>query len=209
VEAKCTDAASYAMALSTFVDQTGITDLDFDIEQGPVETAAANTQRGQGLKMVQDAKHIQVSFTLQTDLSGLDSGARAVITGAVTAGVVISHVNLMVMDYGNMPAGTAIAPIAIKSLNGAVPQLQKIIPGLTTEQAWAMLGATPDIGQNDDNEIFTLQDAKDLIAFAKQNKLGLVSFWNIQRDQVCGRGECSMHDNANFDYSNIFKTVSQ
>jgi hypothetical protein len=38
--------------------------------------------------------------------------------------------------------------------------------------------------------------------------MGLVSFWNIQRDQVCGRGECSQHDNANFDYSNIFKAVS-
>jgi hypothetical protein len=30
----------------------------------------------------------------------------------------------------------------------------------------------------------------------------------IQRDQVCGRGECREHDVANFDYSNIFKTVA-
>jgi hypothetical protein len=115
----------------------------------------------------------------------------------------------MVMDYGNMAAGAPIAPIAIGSLNGAVPQLKALISGLTTEQAWAMLGATPDIGQNDDNEIFTLKDAQDLTNFAKQNKLGLISLWNIQRDQVCGNGECSQHDNANFDYSNIFKTVAQ
>lgn len=207
VEAGCADANALATALGNFVDATGITDLDFDIEQGPVETAAENTKRGQALKMVQDSKHILVSFTLQADDTGLDSGARSVLTGAVNAGVKISHVNAMVMDYGDMTPGTPIAPIAIRTLNAANGQLKNIIAGLTTEQAWAMLGATPDIGQNDDNEIFTLKDAQDLIAFAKQNKLGLVSFWNIQRDQVCGRGECSGHDNANFDYSNIFKTV--
>jgi chitinase len=207
VEAGCTDASSLATAIGNFVDATGITDLDFDIEQAPVETTAENAKRGQALKMVQDTKHILVSFTLQTDESGLDSGARSVLGGAVNAGVQVSHVNAMVMDYGDKPAGTPMAPIAIGTLNGANAQLKKMIAGLTTEQAWAMLGATPDIGQNDDNEIFTLKDAQDLIAFAKQNKLGLVSFWNIQRDQVCGRGECSEHDNANFDYSNIFKTV--
>ena len=26
---------------------------------------------------------------------------------------------------------------------------------------------------------------------------------------MCGKGECSEHDKANFDYSNIFKTVTQ
>ncbi|HEY4103548.1 MAG TPA: hypothetical protein VGM44_06640, partial [Polyangiaceae bacterium] len=165
--------------------------------------------RGQALKMVQDSKHVQVSFTLQPDKNGLDNGARAVITGAVGAGVSIYHVDLMVMDYGNMNPGTPVAPIAIKSLNGANGQLQTLIPGLTTEQAWAMLGGCPDIGQNDDNEIFTLQDAHDLAAFAQQNKLGLLTFWNIQRDQVCGKGECSQNDTANFDYANIFKAVAQ
>jgi hypothetical protein len=209
VEAGCTDAASLATAYGNFVDATGITDLDFDTEQSAVETAAVNTMRGQALKMAQDSKHIQVSFTLQTDESGLDKGARSVVSAAVAAGVSIYHVNLMVMDYGDMTAGKAIAPIAIGSLNGANTQLKAIIPSLTTEQAWAMLGATPDIGQNDDNEIFSLQDATDLTAFAVQNKLGLITFWNIQRDQVCGNGECSEHDNANFDYSNIFKTVAQ
>jgi chitinase len=209
VEAHCGDAASLATAFSNFVDATGITDLDFDVEQAPVETTTVNTRRGQALRMVQDSKHVQVSFTLQTDQSGLDGGARSVVSGAVNAGVTISHVNLMVMDYGDMAAGTPIAPVAIGSLNGAVGQLKTLIQGLTSEQAWAMLGATPDIGQNDDNEIFTLKDAQDLTDFARQNKLGLISFWSIQRDQVCGHGECSQHDNANFDYSNIFKTVTQ
>lgn len=209
VEAGCTDAASLASAIEKFVDDTQITDLDFDIEQGPVETQAANQMRGQALKMVQDAKQAKISFTLQTDESGLDKGARSVVTEAVKAGVSIYHVNLMVMDYGDMPDGTAIAPIAIKSLNGANTQLKAIITGLTTEQAWAMLGATPDIGQNDDNEVFSLKDQQDLADFAKQNKLGLLTFWNIQRDQTCGKGECSGFNKANFDYAKIFLAAAQ
>jgi chitinase len=207
VEANCADATTLAAAISKFVDATGITDLDFDIEQNAMLTAAMNTRRGQALKMVQDAKNIQVSFTLQTDEGGLSGGARACLKGAVDAGVKIYHVNLMVMDYGDQPAGTPIAPIAIKSLNGALPQLKTLIPTLTDEQGWGMLAACPDIGQNDDNEIFTLADAQTLTDFAIQKKLGLVTFWNIQRDQVCGKGECSEHDKANFDYSNIFKKV--
>src|SRR6201999_3758365 len=145
-------------AIEKFVDDTQITDLDFDIEQAPVETQTVNQMRGQALKMVQDAKQAKISFTLQTDENGLDKGARSVVTEAFKAGVSIYHVNLMVMDYGDMPDGTAIAPIAIKSLNGANTQLKAIITGLTTAQAWAMLGATPDIGQNDDNEVFSLKD---------------------------------------------------
>jgi hypothetical protein len=207
VEANCGDAASLAGAYSNFVDATGITDLDFDIEQSAMLTTDMNTRRGQALKMVQDSKGIQVSFTLQTDEKGLSGGARSCMQGAVTAGVQILHVNLMVMDYGDQPQGTPIAPIAIGSLNGALTQIKKIIPTLTDDQGWAMLGATPDIGQNDDNEIFTLADAQSLTDFAIQKKLGLITFWNIQRDQTCGNGECSQSNKANFDFSNIFKKV--
>ncbi len=67
VEANCPDAASLAGAYSNFVDATGITDLDFDIEQNSMLTTDMNARRGQALKMVQDSKGIQVSFTLQTD----------------------------------------------------------------------------------------------------------------------------------------------
>jgi chitinase len=212
VESDCSDANSLATAISNFVDATGITDLDFDIEQGPALTKAVNTMRGQALKMVQDSRNIQIAFTLEADPApngGLNSQGISVVTQAVAAGVRVSHVNMMVMDFGDMPSGTPLAPIAIGSLTDGNAQLMKIIPGLTTEQAWAMIGATPDIGNNDDNEVFSLADAQALATFAMTNKLGLIAFWSIQRDQVCGHGECSGYDKANFDYNSIFKTVAQ
>jgi chitinase len=39
------------------------------------------------------------------------------------------------------------------------------------------------IGKNDDAEIFSLDDAKNVAAFAGRNHVGLVSFWSIDRDQ--------------------------
>jgi hypothetical protein len=211
VESECDDAASLAGAISDFVDATGITDLDFDIEQDPALTDAANAMRGQALKMVQDAKNVQVAFTLEADPApngGLNSQGISVVTQAVAAGVRIRRVNMMVMDFGDMAPGTALAPIAIGSLTEGNAQLMKIM-GLTTEQAWAMIGATPDIGQNDDREVFSLADARDLAAFAMANKLGLIAFWSIERDEVCGSGVCSGYDRANFDYHNIFKAVAK
>ena len=210
VESECNDAASFASAISDFVDATGITDLDFDIEQQPALTDAVNTMRGQALKMVQDSRNIDVTFTLEGDPApngGLNSYGISVVTQAVAAGVRIRRVNLMVMDFGDMAPGTPLAPIAIGSLTDGNAQLMKIIPCLTTEQAWAMLGATPDIGQNDDREVFSLADARALATFAIANKLGLIAYWSLQRDQVCGYGNCSGYNNANFDYHNIFKAV--
>jgi hypothetical protein len=207
VETGCADATALAAAIGKFVDETGITDLDFDIEQnGPLSTDM-NVRRAQALKMVQDSKHIQVSFTLAVNDDDLPSKPLNCLTSALNAGVKVSHVNIMVMDYGDMPQGTAIAPIAIGSLNATQAQLKKAVGGLTDEQAWAMLGATPDIGQNDDNEIFSLAEAQALTDFAIEHKLGLITFRNIQRDQVCGKGECSEHDKANFDYHRMFEKV--
>jgi len=57
--------------------------------------------------------------------------------------------------------------------------------------------------------VFSLADARDLAAFAMANKLGLVAFWSIERDEVCGSGVCSGYDRANFDYHNIFKAVAK
>jgi chitinase len=219
VESGCSDAASWASAIEAFVDATGITDLDFDIEQDPVLTDAVNAMRGQALALVQASRHVKVAFTLGANPhtsgspGGLTTQGLSVVTHAVSAGVVISHVNLMTMDYGDSYGGQPIAPVAIGSLTDAQAQLLSAIPGLTADQAWRMLGVIPMIGKNDDAEVFSLDDAKAVAAFAVQNRLGLVSFWSIDRDQVCPQGanynSCSTVDPTNFAFDQVFQTVTQ
>jgi chitinase len=208
IEASCGDANSLATAISDFVDKTGITDLDFDIEQNGAYALSA--LRGQALKKVQMAKGIRVSFTLPTGPDGLVSGGLQVVQGAIDAGVQISHVNLMTMDYGQFQ-GKPLGPIAIQSVEATKAQLKSMIAGLTDAQAYAMLGATPMIGLNDTGEMFSLDDATMLAQYARDKKLGLIAFWAISRDRVCatGKDSCSTVNSGSYDFHNILKTSQQ
>ena len=217
VESNCSSASSLATAIGDFVDATGITDLDFDIEQDPMLTDAVNDMRGKALKSLQDSKGISVAFTLAANphdansLGGLTSQGQSVVSHAVSNGVKISHVNLMTMDYGDQFAGKPMAPVVIGSLKDAHTQLMTLVPGISSVDAWGMVGVIAMIGKNDDAEVFSLADATSVIAFAKTNAIGLVSFWSIDRDQVCPSGadfnSCSTVDKSNFAFNAIFKTA--
>lgn len=220
LENACPDAASLARALGAFVDQTGISDLDFDVEQGGAMNAATNQKRAAAFKQLQDRKGVKVSFTLAAlprDKWGTPGGVTApsldVLEAAVQAGVSISHVNLMAMDYGDSySGGHTMGDLAVSALTDAKAQLQSLIAGLTDAQAWAMLGATPMIGRNDvSTEVFTLADAQTLATFAKQQHLGLVAFWAINRDQP-GSGSLGLYSQAEtavFAFHKVFRTVTQ
>ena len=208
IEYNCGDPDSLAGAIGAFVDKTGIKDLDFDIEQDGAY--GLSSLRGKALKKLQDSKGIKVSFTLPAEPGGLAGGGKQVVQGALSAGVQISHVNLMTMDYGQFQ-GQPLGPVAIQSVNGAKGQLKAMIGGLSDAQAYGMLGATAMIGTNDTGEVFSLNDAKTLAKFARDNKLGLVSFWSIDRDRACTTGfnDCSTKNSGSFDYHNILKTSQQ
>jgi chitinase len=214
----CSTASALAQAIKGFVTSTGIKDLDFDVEEPSEMNATTNERRAQALKSVQDQLGIKVAFTLPSfprDVWGTPGGMSAagvdVVKAAVAAGVKISHVNLMTMDFGGYYSnGKAMGDLTVSALTDANAQLRSIIPGLTEAAAYAMLGATPMIGQNDvTSEVFTLTDAQTVASFAKLKHLGLVSFWAINRDQP-GSGSLALYSGVNtskFQFSNIFKTV--
>jgi chitinase len=208
LDVACSSAGAFAAALESFVETTGITDLDFDVEQAPVMTTAANARRGQGLAQAQAQKGIKVSFTLPVDTSGLPADALDVVKQAVKAGVTISHVNIMVMDYGQGQTGS-MSGYAKQALAATQAQLLGAIPGLDGAGAWAMLGATPMIGQNDTpGEVFTLADAQSLLAYAQQQQIGLLSFWSIHRDRPgTDYNTSSTVNTANFQFADVFKVV--
>ena len=135
---------------------------------------------------------------------GLTEQGLGLLRAMLAKGVTLSHVNLMVMDFGSDWASKKMGAVAISSVTDAERQLKAVVPGLSDAQAWAMLGATPMIGKNDDAEIFTLDDASSLAAFARDRKLGLIAFWAINRDQVCGDfNGCSTVNAAKFDFHRI------
>jgi hypothetical protein len=219
LENACADAQSLAEAIGAFVTATGITDLDFDVEQTGAMDAAVNARRAQALKQLQTEKGISVSFTLAAmprdkwdTPGGLTASSLAVLQAAVTANVAVTRVNLMTMDYGAYySSGNTMGALALSALTDANTQLKSLLPSLSDSDAWHMLGATPMIGQNDvSSETFTLDDARVLVAFAKEKHLGLVSFWAINRDQPCPYDSlalCSKVNTADFEFSDIFLGV--
>jgi chitinase len=219
--AACTNAADLAAAIGSVVDATGITDLDFDVEQ-PFNSGMseqANTNLGQALHSLQQTRAIQLGLTVQvnTDPSaapGLEGQAQLLVGAVAGAGAQIGRVNLMVMSFGNgRPSGATEAQAAITALNGAQAELETLVPGLTDAQAWKILGATAEIGQNDQNagEIFTVADATTLASFALGHGMGLVSFWSIDRDRVCA-GQCGFQkystvNASDFEFAKAFLAV--
>lgn len=213
IENSCTTTSSLTSAIAAFVDETGITDLDFDVEQSVAMNSTVNARRSAALAALQKAKGVKISFTLPAMPSGMTSASNAVVKAALAAGVTISHVNLMVMDYGeSYSSGKKMGDLAISAVNACADQLQALIPGLTDAAAYRMIGATPMIGVNDvRSEVFTLDDARQLIAFAKAKQLGLVSYWAIQRDVPCSGAVdlvlCSGAQTSSYQYSAIFRSV--
>jgi chitinase len=220
LENACGDASSLANAISGFVDETGIHDLDFDVEQAGAMNATVNARRSAALASVQKSKGIKVSFTLAAvprTSSGTPGGMTAasldVVKSAVAAGVTISHVNLMTMDYGtSYSSGRAMGDLAISAVQDGAAQMKTVIAGLTDKAAMAMMGATPMIGQNDEpTEVFSVADAQKLSSFAKANGLGLLAFWAIQRDQPCPSSNdlavCSQAQSTSYAFDKAFKSA--
>jgi chitinase len=220
LENACGDVASLAQAIESFVVATGVSDLDFDVEQAGAMTEEVNQRRSLALASVQSKLGVRVAFTLASfprdkwdTPGGMSPASLGVVASALAAGVKLGRVNLMTMDFGPyFSDGKAMGDLAISALRDANTQLRGLIPGLDEEGAFALLGATPMIGKNDvASEVFSLQDAQILVSFAKEKKLGLLAFWAINRDQP-GSGDLGLYSHAQseaFAFHQVFAAALQ
>ena len=180
----CTSASKLEAAYANVVKTYGVTRLDFDIEGSVLDDTSANSRRDQALAALQKADpSVQIDFTVPVDPTGLESDAVSLLKGAKGAGVTVTVVNIMTMDFGD-------GQNPLKDAESAAPkteaQLHTVFGG-TSAQDWAMLGLTPIAGQNDDNENFTQSDAKTLETFAASHGVGELAFWEIdQYDKPLG-----------------------
>ena len=139
-----------------------------------------------------------ILFAIYALIAAATEAARAF--SSAKAGPVVGHLLLGLVDLG--------AALLALAWPGPTALVLVLIVG-----AWAMLGVTPMIGQNDDTEVFSLADAQQLTSFVQANHVGLVAFWSIDRDQVCPAGadynSCSTVNTANFQFNSIFQAVTK
>jgi chitinase len=191
----CTNTSSLTAAYANVVNTYGTNRLDFDIEGGTLADTAANARRDSALAALQAQNpSVQVDYTLAVDPTGLPSQELGVLQDAKNKGVRVSVVNIMTMDFGN---GQNALNDALSAARGTAAQLASLY-GVSTAQAYGMLGLTPIAGQNDDNENFTQANAATLESFAASNGVAELSFWEVDGyDKATG-----------YAYSKVFQKIT-
>jgi Cellulose binding domain len=188
----CTSVSQLQAAYQDVISAYNVNKIDFDVEGAAVDNTAANARRDQALVALQaQDPGLQVSFTLPVLPSGLTADGDAVLTGAVQAGVKISAVNVMAMDFGDGAApnpGGQMGTYAIDAATATDAQVASAL-GISDDAAWPKIAVTPMIGVNDtSDEIFTIANAQQLAAFAASKHLAWLSMWSAGRDTECPGG---------------------
>ncbi|MER6343199.1 glycoside hydrolase family 18 protein [Streptomyces sp. NPDC001595] len=184
----CSSADALAAAYEKVVDAYQLTKVDFDVEGGALPNTAANTRRAQAIAELQ-RQHpgLDVSFTLPVMPEGLTQDGVNLLADARKNGVEIDTVNIMAMDYGPAYSGD-MGTYAEQAATATQAQIRGVL-GLSDSAAWKTVAVTPMIGVNDvTTEIFKVDDATQLVNFAKAKGLGWLSMWSGTRDKQCDGG---------------------
>ncbi|MFI6108001.1 cellulose binding domain-containing protein [Streptomyces sp. NPDC051310] len=190
----CATPGDLAAAYGKVVDRYRLTKVDFDIEGAALPDTAANTRRAQAVAQLQKAHPgLDVSFTLPVMPEGLTQAGVDLLADAKRNGVRVDTVNIMAMDYGPAYSGD-MGTYAIQAATATQAQLKGVL-GLSDAAAWKAVAVTPMIGVNDvTTEIFTVDDAAQLVDFARSKGLGRLSMWSATRDKQCAGGAVNHAD---------------
>lgn len=192
----CATVPELQAAYREVLERYNVATIDLDIEGPALADTEAGARRAAAIARLQSERYsaeqtLDVWLTLPTTPEGLTSEGLAAIQQLLDAGVILRGVNAMVMDYGVALGGRTMGAVAIDALGGIHDQLTELYGGLRIALpaggAWALMGATPMIGQNDvTSEVFRVADAQALSTFAHQVGLARMSLWSLNRDRECG-----------------------
>lgn len=193
----CSNPQDLLKAYSDVVKRYDLRTIDLDVEGAALGDAAAAARRATAMKALQDERKaegedLRIWLTLPVSPAGLSTEGKQTVSAMLDAKVDLSGVNVMTMDYGNSrEKGQSMLDASTQALNATHNQLSQVYArsevSIGSATLWRRMGATPMIGQNDvAGEIFTLDAARELSAFAKSKGLGRMSMWSLNRDRTCG-----------------------
>jgi hypothetical protein len=210
----CKDVNTIAAAYEAVVMKYDVSRLDMDIEGRSLTKTDGIDRRNKAIKILQDwaaaqRRPLTISWTLPTTRNGLEASGLAVLKNALANQVRIDVVTPMVFDYYDR-ASLDMGDSAISAVQGLHGQLAGLFPSTTPEQLWPMEGATIMNGLDDyprKTESTSVQDAQQLLAFAKANGMSILSMWAIQRDNggcvgSTGSNDCSGIVQKPWDFTN-------
>ena len=151
--------------------------IDFDLEGADLLDQAGGERRAKAVASLQgdrnaSGQRLAVWLTLPASPRGLTDAGIAAVEQMLQAGVQLSGVNIMTMNYGaSRSSSQGMLEAAKAAADATHDQLgivyQRAGVNLSREQVWKKIGLTPMIGRNDlPGEIFELDAARDLKDYA-------------------------------------------
>ncbi|MFI1994989.1 glycosyl hydrolase [Actinoplanes sp. NPDC020271] len=177
LEQSC-DATELATAYGKALDLAGSNHLDVDIEQDVDVTTVISA-----LTSLQQSRDAEITFTVPVGTAGLTDGGVSLLRAAAAANLQV-NVNAMVMNFA---AGGDWGTAMVTATEAVRGDLAAVWTGLNAAQIYGMLGVTPMIGVNDTGAVTTIDDARTLAGYARENGLGFLRFWSVNRDN----GDCA------------------
>lgn len=187
--------------------------LDFDLEGRILTNKVALRKIIIALKDLQKIyKNLKISITIPIMPTGLNSTTKKLLLDLKNNNIQFT-VNLLTMNYSEKLNGNMLK-YSLSALNNSLLFLLKINKKLKKENVLNLISITPMIGKNDlKNEIFTIQDAKNLVLENKKINLSEIRMWSIERDKSCSKNLnlkiCSgIKNQKNFEFTNIFNSLN-
>jgi chitinase len=203
----CIDESRLEAAYREVIDRYHPAALDFDLEGANLLDEGAGARRAKVIAELQQARgpleqRLSVWLTLPASPRGLTDSGITAVDQMLAAGVQLSGVNLMTMNYGESRSSSqSMLEASTSAATAAHDQLsivyQRAGMNLSSENLWKKIGLTPMIGQNDlPGEVFDIRAAEGLRDFAGQKGIRRLSMWSLNRDAACrtgGQSELASH----------------
>jgi len=206
----CKDVNTIAAAYEDVITSYNVTRLDMDVEGRSLTRTDGIDRRNKALAIVEawaaaNRRPFQVSYTLPTSASGLESTGIAILQNAVANNTRVDVVNIMAFDYYDRVT-TDMGAAAVSAANGTAAQLRSI--GMTATVGITLMPGLDDYPKKTENT--TLAHAQRVIDYAKANGVSTLSIWAIQRDNggcpgVTGSNSCSGIAQGTWDFTRVLQ----
>ena len=210
----CSSPQAAAAQIESAVTTFNLSHIDFDIESNSLTNAGGIDRRDKALAQVRtwasnNGRPLSISLTIPASPGGIGQAGVSLLDNARSNGFTPDIVNIMTMDYAT--AGTEMGNASNQALDATAGQVAGAF-GISTAAAYAKLGNTPMIGQNDSaGEVFTLGDASTVESYDASKGIAMLSYWSQNRDNggcagaTAASGTCSGVSQNTGDFARTFQ----
>jgi chitinase len=215
-----------ADALIEVMENTGIHEIDFDVEGLIVGSAPDLELRNQAIiELERRFPHLFVSFTLgvtpvipdydgnDPNAAGLGTGGNYLVKGTLASGARIDRITIMPFDFGfpkELYDRYPFYKLDEMSVENVADQMKALFSKdpahpISRKRIYSMIGVLPAIGEGVREPVAFLQrDAFRLGNWARHKGLSMISYYVFQRDQ-----KQNSYGQLTEDYLNRFSGVPQ